>query len=292
MKIHLVDGTYELFRAYFSIPSLTAPDGRPVGAVLGLVQTLLSLLRGSDVSHVACAFDHQVQSFRNSLFAGYKTGEDTPGDLLRQFDLAERAAAALGIVVWPMVEFEADDALASAAARWRDAPGVEQVVICSPDKDLTQMVQGRRVVCLDRRRNLVMDEGVVVEKFGVSPESIPDYLALVGDTADGIPGIPKWGPKTAGLVLRSYSLIENIPDDATQWQVPVRGAPAIAASLAEHRREAILYKSLATLRLDVPIDESLEDLEWRGVRKTEFEALRSELGFTREAVHDNEWAAD
>ncbi len=292
MKIHLVDGTYELFRAYFSIPSLTAPDGRSVGAVLGLVQTLLSLLRGSDVSHVACAFDHQVQSFRNSLFAGYKTGEDTPGDLLRQFDLAERAAAALGLVVWPMVEFEADDALASAAARWRDAPGVEQVVICSPDKDLTQMVQGRRVVCLDRRRNLVMDEGVVVEKFGVSPESIPDYLALVGDTADRIPGIPKWGPKTAGLVLRSYAHIENIPDDATQWQVPVRGAPAIAASLAEHRREAILYKSLATLRLDVPLDESLADLEWRGVRKTEFEALRSELGFTREAVHDNEWAAD
>jgi 5'-3' exonuclease len=290
MKIHLVDGTYELFRAYFSIPSLTAPDGRSVGAVLGLVQTLLSLLRGSDVSHVACAFDHQVQSFRNSLFAGYKTGEDTPGDLLRQFDLAERAAAALGLAVWPMVEFEADDALASAAARWRDAPGVEQVVICSPDKDLTQMVQGRRVVCLDRRRNLVMDEGAVVEKFGVSPESIPDYLALVGDTADGIPGIPKWGPKTAGLVLRSYAHIENIPDDATQWQVPVRGAPAIAASLAEHRREAILYKSLATLRLDVPIDESLEDLEWRGVRKMEFEALCSELSFTRVAVHDNEWA--
>ena len=187
MKVHLVDGTYELFRAYFAMPPITAPNGRPVGAVRGLIQTLLLLLRQDHVTHIACAFDHVIESFRNDLFAGYKTGTGVPEDLMAQFELAERAVSSLGIVVWPMVEFEADDAIATAASQWWEAPGVEQVVICSPDKDLTQMVRNNKVVCLDRRRKITLDEAGVQEKFGVWPESIPDYLALVGDSADGIP---------------------------------------------------------------------------------------------------------
>ena len=193
MKLHLVDGTYELFRAHFGMPAQTAPDGRPVAAVRGLIQTLLMLLRQDDVSHVGVAFDHVIPSFRNELFDGYKTGEDAPADVLAQFELAERAATALGLVVWPMVEFEADDAIAAAAAKWADAPGLEQVVICSPDKDLAQMVRGDRVVALDRRKKQTVDEAAVRERFGVAPASIPDYLGLVGDAADGIPGIPRWG---------------------------------------------------------------------------------------------------
>ncbi|MCH7621412.1 MAG: flap endonuclease [Chloroflexi bacterium] len=280
MKIHLVDGTYELFRAYFAQPSRQAPDGREVGAVRGLMQTLLALLRQEDVTHVAIAFDHVVESFRNELFAGYKTGEGTPEDLRAQFDLAERASQALGLVVWPMIEFEADDALASAAHRWGDDPAVEQVVICTPDKDLAQMVRGQRVVCLDRRREQTLDEAGVHLKFGVAPASIPDYLALVGDAADGIPGIPRWGAKSSGAVLARYHHLEQIPDDAIYWDVKVRGATAIAASLAERREEAKLYRELATLRLDVPLAESLDQLEWKGVRQPDFEELCAELGFS------------
>ena len=280
MKIHLVDGTYELFRAYFAQPSRHAPDGREVGAVRGLMQTLLALLRQKDVTHVAIAFDHVVESFRNELFAGYKTGEGTPEDLRTQFDLAEKASEALGLVVWPMVEFEADDALASAAHRWGDDPAVEQVVICTPDKDLAQMVRGQRVVCLDRRREQTLDEAGVQLKFGVAPASIPDYLALVGDAADGIPGIPRWGAKSSGAVLARYNHLEQIPDDAIFWDVKVRGASAIAASLAERREEAKLYRELATLRLDVPLAESLEQLEWRGVRDPDFRELCAGLGFS------------
>ena len=193
MKLYLVDGTYELFRSYFGVPPASAPDGRPIGAVRGLVQSLLVLLRDEAVTHVACAFDHVIESFRNDLFDGYKTGEGVPQDLLSQFDLAEEAASALGITVWPMMEFEADDALATAASRYGSDDGLEQVVICSPDKDLAQAVDGSRVVCLDRRRNIVLDEEGVWSKFGVGPESIPDYLGLVGDSADGIPGIPGMG---------------------------------------------------------------------------------------------------
>ena len=289
MKIHLIDGTYELFRAHFAMPSLSAPDGRPVAAVRGLAQTLLSLLRQEDVSHVAIAFDHVIESFRNDLFEGYKTGEGTPPELLAQFELAERAASALGIVVWPMVEFEADDAIATAAARWSCAPDVEQVVICSPDKDLTQMISGDRVVCLDRRRTLTLDEAGARAKFGVAPASIPDYLALVGDAADGIPGIPRWGAKSSSVILARYERIERIPGDPAEWDVQVRGAAAMAVSLAERREDAMLYKTLATLRLDVPISESLEELEWRGASKDAFPALCEELGFATLASQPRRW---
>ena len=279
MRIHLVDGTYELFRAYFGAPPISSPDGRPVGAVRGLIRTLLALLREDGVTHVACAFDHVIESFRNDMFSGYKTGEGVPEDLMAQFDLAERAAAALGTVVWPMVEFEADDAMATAAARWADAEGVDEIVICSPDKDLTQMVRGSRVVSLDRRRGVVRDEDGVLEKFGVLPESIPDYLALVGDSADGIPGVPRWGAKSTSQVLRRYGRLEAVPPDSEDWDVPPRGANAMAANLEERRQDALLYKRLATLRLDVPLSETLDDLRWRGVRRAEFEVLCRELGF-------------
>jgi 5'-3' exonuclease len=278
MKIHLVDGTYELFRAYYGAPSALDPKGREVGATRGLLRSLLSLLRQDDVTHVACAFDHVIESFRNELFAGYKTGEGIEPALRAQFDLAERAAAALGIVVWSMVEFEADDALATGAARWRDSQDVEQIVICSPDKDLAQCVSGRRVVCHDRRRQKLLDEAGVVEKFGVSPESMPDWLGLVGDAADGIPGIPGWGPKSSALLLARYRHIENIPEEAILWGVKVQGAKRLAASLRGHREEARLYRLLATLRTDVPLTEELGSLRWKGARKDQLEALCRELG--------------
>ena len=213
MKVHLVDATYELFRAHFGAPPATAPDGRPVGAVRGFIQTMLALLAQPGVTHVGCAFDHVIESFRNDLFDGYKDGSGVPEALAEQFDIAEEAAAALGLVVWPMVEFEADDAIASAVHMWSDHPEVEQMVICSPDKDMAQLVQGDRVVCLDRRRRTVMDEAGVLGKFGVAPESIPDYLALVGDSADGIPGVPRWGAKSTAQVLARYMHIEAVPED-------------------------------------------------------------------------------
>ena len=289
MKLHLVDGTYELFRAHFGMPAQSAPDGRPVAAVRGLIQTLLLLLRQDDVSHVAVAFDHVIPSFRNELFDGYKTGEDAPADVLAQFELAERAASALGLVVWSMVEFEADDAIAAAADRWAGSPGVEQVVMCSPDKDLAQMVRGDRVVGLDRRRKQTVDEAAVRDRFGVAPVSIPDYLALVGDAADGIPGIPRWGAKSAATMLSRYEHIERIPPDPADWDVKVRGAAAMAGTLAERRDDALLYKRLATLRLDVPIRETLDELLWRGVRRDEYSALCDELGFGGLASRPHRW---
>ena len=256
-----------------------APDGRSVGAVRGLLQTLLSLLSQDDVTHVAVAFDHVIVSFRNELFDGYKTGEGTSEELLAQFDPAEIATEALGIVTWPMVEYEADDAIATAAVRFADDPRVEQVVICSPDKDLMQVVRGDKIVSLDRRRGILTNEAGVVEKFGVPPESIPDYLALVGDSADGIPGVPRWGTKSASTLLARYGNIDAIPDSELLWDVKVRGAKSMAGTLAEHRADAALYKELATLRLDVPLSESLDDLEWRGARQTAFSNLCDELGF-------------
>jgi 5'-3' exonuclease len=280
LKLHLLDGTYELFRAHYGAPPATSPEGREVGATRGLLRSLLALLREDGVTHAACAFDHVIESFRNRLFAGYKTGEGVPEELLGQFPLAERAACALGLVVWPMVEFEADDALATAAARFAAAPEVEQVVVCTPDKDLGQCVRGQRVVMLDRRRRLLLDEAGVVRKFGVPPASIPDWLALVGDAADGIPGVPGWGAKSASALLSRYGHLERIPDDEEDWEVKVRGANALARSLREHRPEARLYLELATLRTDVPLAEEREDLRWRGARREGLLPLCRELGET------------
>ncbi len=278
MKVHLVDGTYELFRSWFGAPESTSPTGQEVGATRGFLRSMAAMLRDAEVTHVGCAFDHTVESFRNDLFEGYKTGEGLDPELFDQFPLVERASRALGLVTWPMLEFEADDALAVAAAKFRDAPGVEQVVICSPDKDLCQCVRGKEVVTLDRRRDIVLDEAGVRDKFGVSPESIPDYLALVGDAADGIPGIERWGAKSASLVLAKLTHIENISDDYEEWGVKVRGGATLAHNLSEHRDDAMLYRALATLRTDVPISESLQDLRWTGPDRPALEALCEELG--------------
>lgn len=264
MKIHLVDGTYELFRNHFGAPPRKAPDGREVGATLGLLRGLLMLLSTPGVTHVACAFDHVIESFRNDLFPGYKTGAGVDANLIAQFPLAEEAVSALGLVVWPMIEFEADDALATAAARFKNDSAVDQIVICSPDKDLAQMVSGSRIVCWDRRRDIVIDEAGVAEKFGVLPQSIPDWLALVGDSADGFPGIPGWGAKSAAAVLARYEHLEAIPEDTGAWGLGANRAARLGESLTQRRDEALLYRRLATLREDVPLQEKLGDLEWRG----------------------------
>jgi 5'-3' exonuclease len=278
VRIHLVDGTYELFRAYFGAPKATGAAGSEVGATRGILWSLVSLLRDDRVTHVACAFDHVIESFRNDLFPGYKTSEGVPDDLLAQFPLAERATHALGLVTWPMVEFEADDALATAAVLWGDAPDVEQVLICTPDKDMTQCVRDGRIVCFDRMRRKMIDEAAVVAKFGVPPVSIADWLALVGDSADGYPGVPRWGAKSAAAVLKHYGHLEAIPDSERQWSVDVRGAAALAASLREHRDAAYLYRRLATLRTDAPLTETLDDLRWQGARLRELKELCRELG--------------
>ena len=277
MKVHLVDGTYELFRAYFGAPK-AVHDGAEVGATRGIMRSLHSLLREDGVTHVGIAFDTVIESFRNELFDGYKTSFGVPDDLMSQFPLAERAAEALGVVVWRMVEFEADDALATFAARAAADPIVDQVVICSPDKDLTQCVRGTRVVCLDRLRRRVIDEAGVVEKFGIPPASIPDWLALVGDDADGIPGVPRWGARSASIVLAHYRHIEAIPDEASKWKVNVRGAAALAESLRRHRIEVALYRTLATLREDAPLVETIEDLRWQGARRDDLVAFCDEVG--------------
>jgi 5'-3' exonuclease len=278
VRIHLVDGTYELFRAHYGAPPAQAPDGREVGATRGLLRSLAALARNEGATHVGVAFDHVIESFRNDLYPGYKTGEGIDPALLGQFELAERAAEALGFAVWPMLEFEADDALASAAARWAEDPAVEQVVIASPDKDLAQCVRGTRVVCADRLRKKTLDEAGVLAKFGVTPASIPDWLALVGDSADGYPGLPRWGPKSASTVLARWQHVDRIPDQARDWSVAVRGAEALAASLREGREEARLFRTLATLRTDVPLREALDDLRWRGPRRDELGRLCAEIG--------------
>ena len=278
MNVHLVDGTYELFRAYFGAPHASGPDGREVGAVRGLVRSLLALLRENGVTHLAVAFDHVIESFRNGLFPGYKTSAGVPADLLAQFGLAEDAVRALGVVVWSMVEFEADDALATAAARWAEAPGVERILVCTPDKDLAQCVRGIRVVGLDRMRRRLLDEDGVRQRYGVGPGSIPDWLALVGDSADGIPGLPRWGERSASAVLGRYGRLESIPEFHWKWEVPVRGAVALADSLREHRAEALLYRTLATLRTDVPLAEDLDALRWRGPDRAALAGMEAVLG--------------
>jgi 5'-3' exonuclease len=286
MKIHLIDGTYELFRNYYGVPPRMAPDGRQVGAVLGLLNGLLALITKGGVTHVACAFDHVITSFRNDMYAGYKTGADVDPLLLAQFPLAEEATAALGVVAWPMVEFEADDAIATAATRFRTNAAVEQIVVCSPDKDLAQLV-GDKVVCWDRRREIIYDDAAVLAKYGVKPASIPDYLALVGDAADGYPGIPGWGAKSAAAVLARFDHIESIPEDHSQWGLGAR-ALKLSESLHANMPEALLFRTLSTLRTDVPLKEKLRDLEWRGAR----ERLRSlclELGDKKFAERVPRW---
>jgi 5'-3' exonuclease len=278
MYVHLVDGTFELFRAYYGSPPATDASGREVGAVRGLARSLLALAGERDVTHLAVAFDHVIESFRNGLYPGYKTGDGIDAALYSQFGLAEDVCRALGIVTWPMVDFECDDALATAAARFAADPSVERVIVCSPDKDLAQCVQGERVVCFDRMRRKRLDERGVVEKFGVHPTSIPDWLALVGDSADGYPGIPRWGAKSAAAVLAKYAHLEAIPASASDWNVAVRGAAALAASLEAHRTDAALFRQLATLRTDVPLAESLDDLRWRGPDAPALAAIAAEWG--------------
>lgn len=290
MQLHLIDATFELFRAFYGQPARRAPDGREVGAVRGLIRSTLPLLRDPAITHLAAATDHVIESFRNRLFPGYKTGEGIDPALWAQFPLAEEALRALGIVVWPMVEFEADDALATAAARF--AADCERVVLLSPDKDLAQCVRGRHVVCHDRIRGLTYDEDAVIAKFGVGPASIPDLLALTGDSADGLPGIPGWGRKSAATVLATYAHIEAIPDDPASWTVAVRGRERLAAALASRRDAALLYKTLATLRTDVPLTESVDDLRWRGIPRHAFAELTARLGFETLATGDVRWIDD
>jgi len=292
MKLHLVDATFELFRAYYSRPSRRAPDGRPVNAVQGLVDSMLSLLREPDVTHIGAATDHVIESWRNDLYPGYKSSAGVDPELLAQFEDAERALDALGIPVWAMVEDEADDAIAAAIERFGGDDRVEQIIICSVDKDLGQLVDGDRTVLRDRIRRITYDEAGIIAKFGVAPESIPDYLALVGDSSDGFPGLPGWGAKSAAVVLARWMHLESIPSSALDWDLPVRNASRLAATLVQQRADAILYRRLATLNRDADIGvvNVLDDLEWRGVPRERFVALCDELGFdtVRERIH--RWA--
>lgn len=290
MKLHLLDGTYEIFRAHFGRKdTVLGPDGMDLRATLGIIESTLALLREPGVTHLAASFDSVVESFRNDMFDGYKSSVGMEPEILAQFPYAERALESIGVVVWGNIEFEADDALASAAVRWVD--DVDQVVILSPDKDLCQVVLEERIVTYNRREQKVINEAGVMEKFGVRPQSIPDYLALVGDTADGVPGLPGWGAKSASAILARYMRLELIPDDASEWDdVSVRGADKLATTLASMRDEAYLYRDLTTLRLDVPISESLEDLEWRGVPETSFRSFCTETGFDFDSFRVPRWA--
>jgi len=289
VQVHLIDGTYELFRAWFGAPQAQA-HGREVGAVRSMIRSFAMMLGRSaearpdgersrlPMTHVGVAFDHVIESFRNDLFAGYKTGEGLPEGLVSQFELAERAAAALGLVVWPMVEFEADDAIATAAHRLVDDPAVERVLITSVDKDLCQCVIGSRVVCWDRFKDQTLDEAAVIGKHGVAPASIADLLALVGDTADGIPGLPGWGKSSAAKLLTVYRHVPDIPDDHTAWTVTPRGADRLSHALRAQRAEVTLYRTLATLRIDCPIVCDAAALAWRGVNRPALDAICDELG--------------
>jgi 5'-3' exonuclease len=263
MRVFLVDGTYELFRHYYGVPPHRTAEGAEVGATRGVLWSMLRLLE-QGVTHLGVATDHVIESFRNGLWAGYKSSAGLDPRLLGQFGLVEVALEAMGVVVWPMVDLEADDALAGAAAVAADDPRVTQVVICTPDKDLGQCVRGARVVQLDRRRQVVYDEAGVTAKFGVGPASIPDYLALVGDSADGYPGLPGWGARSAATVLAHYGTIEQVPDTAGEWAVTVRNRPALAATLRELRPLALLFKDLATLRVDRTLLEDPDALRWTG----------------------------
>lgn len=276
MDIHLVDGTYELFRHFFAVPSARDAKGQEIGAVRGVLFSVASMLRGG-ATHVGVATDHVIESFRNDLYPGYKTGEGVPAELYSQFPILEEALDAMGVMVWPMVEFEADDAMASAASKAAADSRVGRVILCTPDKDLSQCVSGTRIVQLDRRKNLIRDESGVVEKFGVRPESIPDYLAVLGDSADGFPGIAGWGKLAASSVLSKYAHLEDIPKNWKEWAPSIRNALLLSQRLFTNWSDAMLFRTLATLRLDVPVFESVDDLQWRGPKK-EFMNVAERLG--------------
>ncbi len=278
MQVHLVDGTYELFRAYYGAPKKTGHDGQEVGATLGLARSLTALIEKEGATHIGVAFDHVIESFRNDLFDGYKTGDGIEPELFDQFPLAETLTEALGLTTWPMVEFEADDAIATMASRLSDANDVAQILICSPDKDFAQCVRDNRTVLVDRRRKKVIGSEGVLEKFGVPPESIPDWLALVGDRADGIPGIPRWGARSAASALKVYGTIERIPTDHRTWDFQVRGASTLSDMLNQGREDARLYRKLATLRTDVPLQSTLEDLRWKGADQGKLSTMARKLG--------------
>jgi 5'-3' exonuclease len=263
VHIYLIDGTYELFRYFYAVPSAKGTGGQEIGAVRGVLGSVLSMIEGG-ATHVGVATDHVIESFRNNLYWGYKTSEGVDPALLSQFPILEEALRSMGVLVWPMTEFEADDALASAAAKAAQDDRVRQVIICTPDKDLSQCVVGSRVVQLDRRREILRDEAGVIAKFGIKPSSIPDYLAVVGDSADGYPGIAGWGSKTASAVLSQYPHLEDIPKDWRHWEPMLRRARPLAESLFGAWEDALLFRTLATLRVDVPVFASINDLMWRG----------------------------
>lgn len=275
MDVHLVDGTYELFRHYFAVPSSTDDKGQEIAAVRGVLSSVLSMLE-KGTTHIGVATDHVVESFRNELYPYYKTGEGVAPELMSQFPILEEALRAMGVVVWAMVEFEADDALAAAALKAADDERVGQVIICTPDKDLGQTVRGSKIVQLDRRRETIRDEAGIVEKFGVKPESIPDYLAVVGDTADGYPGLPGWGAKAAASVFSNYPHLEDIPRDPLQWDKSIRAAKKLAATLFESYDDAVLFRTLATLREDAPVFATVDDLLWTAPTE-EFEVICVQL---------------
>ena len=263
LEVHLIDGTYELFRHYYAVPSTRDAHGREVGAVRGVLASILSMINNG-ARYVGVATDHVIESFRNRMWPAYKTGDGIDPDLLAQFPLLEEALSAMGVAIWPMVEFEADDALASAAAAAARDPRVDRVIICTPDKDLAQCVRGTRVVQMDRRRRTIRDEAGIIAKFGVPPTSIPDYLALVGDAADGYPGLAGWGAKSTAAVLARYGHLEAIPADWRTWGVNAASPAALAATLSRERERAFLFRDLATLRSDIPLFDAVEELEWKG----------------------------
>ncbi len=271
MTVYLIDGTYELFRHFFAVPSAQDSSGQEIAAVRGVLVSIMSMIEAG-TRFLGVATDHVIESFRNDLYAGYKTGEGVPPALFSQFPILEEALEAMGVTVWPMTYFEADDALASGAFRAAKDERVSQVLICTPDKDLSQCIKGDRVVQLDRRANVVRDDAGVVAKFGVRPESIPDYLALVGDSADGFPGLAGWGPKTAASVLSRFPHLEDIPKDWHDWNAPIRNAPQFARTLFNNWNDALLFRTLATLRVDAPTFESVDELEWTGP-KTAFDKI-------------------
>lgn len=286
MNVYLVDGTYELFRHYYALPSAKDADGHEVAAVRGVLASVLGMVRNG-ATHIAVATDHVIESFRNQLWPGYKTSAGVPPDLLAQFHLLEEVLSAAGIAVWPMIEFEADDALAAGAVAAARDKRVKQVIVCTPDKDLGQCVTGTRIVQLSRRTNVTLDEAGVVQKFGVMPQSIPDYLALVGDAADGYPGLRGWGAKSSAAVLAKFLHLESIPSDCRKWGVNVANPSALATTLCEQREQALLFRTLATLRTDINLFDDVEQLRWKGP-KPEFDALAARLDAAKVAGRGGE----